>query len=138
MLKPHEITWPDELKPYLTKEQTESNCIFIKRLRRIDNKPIALELTYLPNIGLPDFCSLEFINDSLFETLEKRYLIEIKDVEEDIRAIKPCDEAIKYLKIKKNDPLLSINFKFLTNRSELSIYSTIYCDTSRYSVGNII
>ncbi|NJK94913.1 MAG: GntR family transcriptional regulator [Bacteroidales bacterium] len=55
LLKPHEITWPDELKPYLTKEQTESNCIFIKRLRRIDNKPIALELTYLPNIGLPDF-----------------------------------------------------------------------------------
>lgn len=110
----------------------------MKRIRKIDSDPIVLELTYLPDIGLPDFCSTAFINDSLFETLKKKYLIEIQSVEEDIRAVKPCDEAIRYLGLKKTDPLLQINFKFSCNRTELNIYSIIYCDTQKFSVGNLL
>lgn len=138
LLKPQITKWPEDFFFNITSEQKEAGCIFMKRLRIVDGEPVALEITYLPNIGLPDFCSAPFINDSLFETLQKRYLIEIKDVEEDIRAIKPCEEAIQYLKIKKTDPLLCINFKFNCNRSELNIYSTLYCDTQKFSVGNTI
>lgn len=136
ILKPHYAAWPKPFAYNLSKEMEDAGCIFMKRLRSINGEPILLELTYLPNIGLPDFCFNPFINDSLFETLSKRYLIEIKDVEQDIRAIKPCDEAIKYLKIKKSDPLLCLNLKYATNRLELNIYSTLYCDTQKYSVGN--
>ena len=138
ILKPFKTSWPEPFFYNLTSEQKEAGCIFMERIRSIDNNPVILELTYLPDIGLPDFCSIQFINDSLFETLKKKYLIEIIDVEEDIRAINPCDEAIKYLGLKKSDPLLQVNFKFICSRTELNIYSTLYCDTQQYSVGNII
>jgi DNA-binding GntR family transcriptional regulator len=136
--KPHLTTWPESLIYRISKEEKIAGCIAMKRLRSINGEPLMLELTYLPNLGLPDFCFLPFTHDSLFETLNKRYLIEIKSVDQDIRAIKPCEESIRYLQIKKNDPLLCIHLKFSTNRSELNIYSTVYCDTRNYSVGNII
>jgi GntR family transcriptional regulator/GntR family frlABCD operon transcriptional regulator len=109
--KPVRTDWPDPFFFTLTEEQKESGCIFMKRIRKIDGKPIVLELTYLPDIGLPDFCSTPFVNDSLFETLKKNYLIETTHVEEQIRAVKPCDEAITYLGLKKSEPLLQIQNK---------------------------
>jgi GntR family transcriptional regulator/GntR family frlABCD operon transcriptional regulator len=135
--KPYITHWPKSFIFNLTREQEESGCIFMKRLRCVDGKPVILELTYLPNIGLPEFCTTPFINDSLIETLKNRYLIEIKEVEEDIRAIKPCAEAIQYLKVKKNDPLLSVQFKYHLSRAELNIFSTLYCNTQKFSVGTI-
>lgn len=138
LLKPHITEWPSSFGFGLSVEQEEAGCIFMKRLRSIDGEPVVLEITYLPNIGLPDFCATPFINDSLFETLKNRYLIEIIDVEQDIRAIKPCEEAIEYLNIKKNDPLLCINLKFKVSRAELNIFSVLYCNTQKFSVGNII
>lgn len=137
ILKPHRTVWPSPFFYDITKEQIDAGCIFMKRIRKVDGKPVVLELTYLPDIGLPDFCTTPFVNDSLSETLKKKYLIEIINVEEDIRAVKPCDEAISYLEIKKTDPLLQINFKFICSRSELNIYSIIYCDTQNFSVGNL-
>lgn len=135
---PYKTNWPDPFFYQLTPEQLEAGCIFMKRRRSIDGVPVILELTYLPDIGLPDFCSRPFVNDSLFETLNKRYLIEIIDFEEDIRAIKPNTDALRYLEVKKNDPILQIKIKFICTRLELNIYSTLYCDTQKFSVGNII
>ncbi len=137
LVKPHKTNWPDPFFYTITKEQAEAGCIFMKRIRKVDGKPVILELTYLPDIGLPDFCTTPFVNDSLTETLKKKYLIEIVNVEEDIRAVKPCEEAISYLEIQRTDPLLQINFKFICTRSELNIYSIIYCDTQNFSVGNL-
>ncbi|HEX3010307.1 MAG TPA: GntR family transcriptional regulator [Bacteroidales bacterium] len=138
ILQPHKTSWPEPFFYELTSEQREAGCIFIKRLRTIDGIPVILELTYIPDIGLPDFCATPFINDSLFETLNKRYLIEVLNVEEDLRAVKPNDEALKYLDFRKSDPMLQINFKFICNRAELNIYSMLYCDTQNCSIGNII
>jgi GntR family transcriptional regulator/GntR family frlABCD operon transcriptional regulator len=137
ILKPHKINWPESFVYEIPSEQLEAGCIFMKRIKKIDEKPVILELTYLPDIGLPDFCATTFINDSLTETLKNKYLIEFINVEEDIRAVKPCDEAIRYLEIKRTDPLLQINFKFTCNRSELNVYSIIYCDTQNFSVGKL-
>lgn len=138
ILKPHKTNWPVEFFCNIPAEQRDAGCIFMKRIRLVDEQPIILELTYLPDIGLPDFCSVPFVNDSLSETLKKRYLIELLNVEEEIRAVKPCDEAIKYLKMKKNDPMLQINFKFTCSRAELNIYSIIYCDTQRFPISNLL
>lgn len=136
--KPHWTEWPELFFFELTHEQKESGAIYMKRLRLINQAPVILELTYIPNIGLPDFCFQPFINDSLFETLQKRYLIEIKNVEQDITAVKAQNEWIPLLNLKKNDPVLCIRLKFNTNRAELSIFSTLYCNTQQYSVGNIV
>ncbi len=108
----------------------------MKRLRCVENEPVMLESTYISNVGLPGFCTRPFVKGSLFETLNVNYAIEIIRVDEDLRSVLCDEEDARHLQIKAGSPLLHIYLKFYTNREHLNIYSSLLCNTDKYSIGN--
>jgi len=139
MIAPPVITsWPDTFFYNIDEIKEKAACIYLKRLRCVIDEPVMLETTYIPNIGLPEFCSEPFVNGSLFETLNVNYHIEINDVEQDLRAVPADKEAAKYFNVPENTPILHIFLKFSTDKQHISIYSSLLCNTANYSIGNIL
>lgn len=128
--------WDKNFFYTLNSKEESSGCIFLIRLRFVEKTPVMLEKTYIPNIDLPNFCEKEFVNGSLFETLLIHYNIEIINVDQDIKAILSTKEESDQLKIKKGTPLLHIYRKYSTNRDNFNLYSSLFCNTNDFSIGN--
>jgi DNA-binding GntR family transcriptional regulator len=135
--KPHYVDWDNEFVFTLSAIEKQARCITMKRLRYIGYDPVMLEETWLPDIGLPGFIKKEFIHNSLFETLNKRYLLEIKSVDQEIRAAVADKSAAKNLYIKKGSPILILQLKFSTSNPDLHVYSRLLCNTEKYPIGNM-
>jgi len=138
LIKPSLKSWPEPFIYSLPDHISDDLCIFMKRLRCVDNVPVMLEKTYMPSGPLPRFSKIRFINDSLFDTLQVHYQISVEAVEQDIKAVLADDNITNYLPIENGTPVLQIILKFFTSKLDFNIYSTLYCDTSTYSIGNII
>jgi DNA-binding GntR family transcriptional regulator len=136
--KPKIAAWDESFFYPINDLEQKAGCIYIKRLRCVENEPVMLETTYIPNLNLPKFCSRPFVNGSLFETLNINYSIEITRVEQDLRSVLADPESAGYLGIKEGSPLLLIYLKFHTNREHLSVYSSLLCNTDKYSIGNAL
>ncbi len=132
--EPQIIPWPDNFMFGLSGLEIESGCIYMTRLRLLDNKPVFYDISYIPAINLPRFTARTFRNRSLFDILRKAYQVEIKGGEQRIRATKADSEISGHLKINTGHPVLHMERKMVTNRPELNIYSSIYCNTSEYSI----
>jgi DNA-binding GntR family transcriptional regulator len=116
--------------------EQKAGCIYMKRLRCVENEPVMLESTYVSNVGLSGLCMRPLIKGSLFETLNVNYAIEIIRVDEDLRSVLCDEDTARHLQIKSGSPLLHIYLKFYTNREHLNIYSSLLCNTAKYSIGN--
>ena len=134
--KPKIKPWEKDFFYPVSAKEKQVGCIFLKRLRCVELDPVMLESTYIADMNLPDFCVNPFVNGSLFETLNKNYQIEITRVEQDLRAVIATDEECHLLKIPQGSPLLHILLKFHTNRPYLCVYSSLLCNTEKFSIGN--
>ncbi len=132
--KPRIIPWPESFFFGLSDLETESGCIYMTRLRLLDDNPIFYDISYIPAINLPRFTARNFSNRSLFDILRNAYQVEIKGGEQRIRAIRAESEIGSYLRIKHGHPVLHMDRKMETNRPELNIYSSLYCNTTEYSI----
>jgi DNA-binding GntR family transcriptional regulator len=130
--------WDESFFYPIEDPEMKSGCIYLKRLRCVEKEAVMLEKTYLPNMNLPGFCSRPFVNGSLFETLNVNYSIEITRVEQDLRAVPADEEVAAYLRIYPGSPLLLIYLKFHTSRPPMAVYSSLWCNTDKYSIGNIL
>jgi DNA-binding GntR family transcriptional regulator len=131
---PKVIKWEEPFFYELTQPEKESGCIKLERIRLVNNIPVFYDITYLPNINLPRFCSRKFDNRSLFEILRKQYQIEVTGGKQRISAI-PADASIsKYLKIAKGKPVLHLERKIETNRNNFCFYSVLYCNTEGFAL----
>ena len=134
IVKPVLISWPDEFMFPLTDLEKESGCIYMERVRLLEDNPIFYDISYIANINLPRITARQFENRSLFQILRDHYRIEIKAGDQRIKAI-PADSKIsKFLKIKKDQPVLHLERKMETNYPVLFLYSSIYCNTEKYSI----
>lgn len=138
LIKPKVKAWPSTFSHQLHKKEKEGQCIYLKRLRCVENDPVMLEKTYLPAHKIPEFCGMDFHNGSLFDTLHLQYNIQIMEVEQDIRAISADESICNYLPLTAGEPILQIVLKFTTSEEDFHVYSTLYCDTSKYSIGNFL
>jgi DNA-binding GntR family transcriptional regulator len=134
--KPYITRWEEAFCFPIDDLEMKAGCIYLKRLRCVEAEAVMLETTFVPNMNLPGFCSKPFVKGSLFETLSVNYSIEINKVEQDLRAVLADKEVAAHLKIKAGSPLLQIFLKFYTNRDHMSVYSSLLCNTTRYSIGN--
>jgi len=116
--------------------EQKAGCIYVKRLRCVENDPVMLESTYISNVNLSRFCTKPLVKASLFETLNVNYAIEITRVEEDLRSVLCDEDTARHLRISAGSPLLHVFLKFYTNREHLNIYSSLLCNTDKYSIGN--
>jgi len=130
VLKP----WPHDFMFTLSELETESGCIHIERVRLLENAPLFYEISYIANINLPRITSRQFENRSLLKVLREHYRIEIKGGEQRIKAIPASAKIRRFLHLNKGQPVLHLERKMETNNPGLFLYSSIYCNTEKYSI----
>lgn len=132
--KPVIKTWPDVFPFELSDLEKELGCIYMERLRYVDETPVFYDINHLPNIYLPRITNRSFENKSLFEILRKNYQIEILGGEQQLKAQLPDTKIKKLLRLKKGQPVLHIERKLTTNKEGFNIYSTIYFNSEKHSI----
>jgi len=132
--KPRVIPWPDDFMFPLNEIIQKSGCIYLERLRLVNDIPVFYDLNFLPDINLPRFCNRKFDDQSLFEILRKVYQIEVKNGEQRIRAIQADETICSYLKIKPGHPVLHLQRRLNTNRPGFYFFSSIYCNTEEHAL----
>jgi len=134
IVKPVIIPWSDNFMFPLSDLEKESGCIYMERLRLLDNVPIFYDISYIANVNLPRITSRQFENRSLFKILREHYHIEIKGGEQRIKAVPASSEISDFLQLKRGSPILHLERKMITNVNGLFLYSSIYCSTGKYSI----
>jgi DNA-binding GntR family transcriptional regulator len=131
---PEIIQWPEKFIFDLSPLELESGCLFLERVRLVNETPLFYDISYIPNVNLPRFCSRTFENKSLFEILRKGYSIEIKGGIQRLKALSAEGNIIDLLKVKKGKPILYIERKLETSRPNFFVYSMLYCNTETHSL----
>ncbi len=134
IVKPVIVPWGDDFMFPLTGLEKESGCLYMERLRLLDDFPIFYDISYIANINLPRITSRKFENRSLFRILRDHYQIEIKGGEQRIKAIPASQKISRYLQLSTGEPVLHLERKMETNNPELFLYSSIFCNTKKYSI----
>ena len=134
IVKPNIRSWEQAFDYEITGKEKSMGCIYMERLRLINDMPVFYDITMIPNLNLPRFTSRTFEDRSLFEILRKNYQIQVKGGEQKILAITADQRIQEHFKVKKNHPILRLDRKMETNRVGFSFFSQIYCNTSDYSL----
>lgn len=134
IVKPVIIPWKDDFMFPLSDLERESGCVYMERLRLLDDVPIFYDISFIANINLPRITSRKFENQSLFRILRDPYQIEIRGGEQRIKAIPASPRISRFLNMKKGDPVLHLERKMETNTPGLFLYSSIFCNTEKYSI----
>jgi DNA-binding GntR family transcriptional regulator len=132
--KPVIMQWPDDFMFPLNDEFRQSGCIYLERLRMVNDVPVFYDLNYLPNINLPRFCNRGFEDQSLFDLLRRVYQIEVKSGEQRIRAIRANSNIHDFLNVPFGHPVLNLQRKLITNRPGFYFFSSIYCNTEEHAL----
>jgi DNA-binding GntR family transcriptional regulator len=134
IVKPRIIQWPDDFMFSLSELEKESGCIYMERLRLLEESPIFYDISYIANINLPRITSRNFVNRSLFQILRDNFGVEIKGGDQRIKAIPASEKIRRFLCLKKGQPVLHLERKMETNKPGLFLYSSIFCNTGKYSI----
>lgn len=132
--RPILLDWEEVFYWPISDEEITAKCIYLKRVRMSGEKPIMMEKTYLANMNLPNFCTEEFINKSLFDTLIVNHDIEMTGVVQKFRAIPANVELADSLQLNVGDPVLEIIRKLTTNKEGFFVYSFAYCNTDDFTI----
>jgi len=134
IVKPHTTNWPEPFPFHLSDHEIRAGCICMERLRRITDKAIFYERTYLPASYFPRFTQRNMENRSLFEVLRKGYHVEIKGGEQLIRSIPADNQISEYFSVSQGHPVLYLERKFIITIPDVFIYSLLYCNTEEYAL----
>ena len=132
--KPVIKSWPPEFPFELSETEREAGCVYMERLRYVDNEPLFYDINHLPNLYIPRLTRHSFENKSLFEILRKHYGIEIKGGEQKLKAILPDDKIRDLLCLQQGQPVLYMERKLNTNTEGYSIYSTIWFNSEKHAI----
>jgi len=132
--KPVIKTWPENFPFELSDLEKESGCVYMERLRYVEEVPVFYDINHLPNIYLPRITNRSFENKSLFEILRKNYQIEVLGGEQKLKAIKADKSIQKILQLRSGQPVLHIERKLTTNKEGFNIYSTIYFNSEKHAI----
>ncbi|RIJ50122.1 GntR family transcriptional regulator [Maribellus luteus] len=132
--KPAVQAWPEDFPFELSELEQESGCIYMERLRYVEEEPVFYDINHLPNIYLPRIAQRSFENKSLFEILRQNYQIEIIGGEQKLKAVKPTVKIGQLLHLKPGQPVLYMERKLTTNKENFHIYSTIYFNSEKHAI----
>ena len=132
IVKPEIRSWSEAFSFSLSRIEQESGCIYLERLRLVNNKPVFFDITMIPNINLPRFIGRNMENKSLFDILRKNYRLEVKGGEQRILAITADERLQKYFGVPAGHPVVQLNRKIETNRMGFHIYSQVFCNTDEF------
>jgi DNA-binding GntR family transcriptional regulator len=132
VIKPEIRSWSEAFSFSLSRVERESGCIYMERLRLVNNKPVFYDITMIPNINFPRFTGRNMENKSLFDVLRKNYRLEVKGGEQRILAITANEQLQKYFGVSPGHPVVQLNRKIETNREGIYIYSQVFCNTDEF------
>lgn len=132
--KPVAKMWPEIFAFELSEAERDLGCIYMERLRFVEDVPVFYDINHLPNIYVPRITARSFENKSLFEILRQEYQIQILGGEQKLKAIKADAKISELLKVQEGQPVLYIERKLTTNKAGFSIYSTIYFNSEKHSI----
>jgi len=135
--KPYKVGWDSKFFYPLSPKEIEKGAICIERLRSVNGHPVMLEYTYVPDNGISLTSERDFINNSLFETLRVKMGIDIRKAEQELIATGATKEVAAVFDIKPGTPVLHVYRKYHTSRPRFFVYSSFYCYTGKYSIGNL-
>jgi DNA-binding GntR family transcriptional regulator len=133
---PVAVAWPERFFYTLSEDELQAGCVVFERVRFVNEEPVMIEYTYLPNTALADFCETPFLDGSLFKTLSLNYQIEITNIEQDVRAVSADEVTAFLLKVRPLTPLVQIYRRYHTSRPGYFLYSHLYCNTEQYTISN--
>ena len=132
--KPVITSWPDDFPFELAELEEEAGCVYMERLRYVDNEPVFYDVNHLPNVFLQRITQRSFEDKSLFEILRKHYQIEVIGGEQNLKAVKPTVKLRQLLKLKPGQPVLYMERKLYTNKEGFNIYSIIYFNSEKHAI----
>ena len=132
IVKPEVRTWTGAFTFSLTEQEKDLGCIYLERLRYVNDNPVFYDITMIPNLNLPRFTSRSFENKSLFDILRKHYQIQIIGGEQQIMAHSADKTLQKFFRVPRDHPVLQLNRRMETNRVDFYVYSQVFCNTDDY------
>ncbi len=126
--------WEEDFAFEITEAVREQGCIYMERLRFVDDKPLFYDINHIPDLDLPGFTGLSFENRSLFDTLRTHYQIQVTGGEQRLKAIRAPEQIASILKIRKGCPVLFLERKLNTSRENFHIFSTIWFNSAKHSI----
>ena len=132
--KPVIRNWSEPFPFELSELEKESGCVYLERLRYVEDEPVFYDINHLPNINLPRLTNRSFENKSLFEMLRQHYQVEITGGEQKLKAILPDEKIKQLLQMKSGQPVLYIERKLTTNKEGFNIYSTIFFNSEKHAI----
>ena len=128
--------WPQDFFYPLAEEELSRGVYYLYRLRYVNQQPVMLEHTYIPDLELTGFGDLSLVNGSLFSTLALHYQIEITSMDQEVRAVKANDVIAGHLHIDIGEPILHAHRKYGTSKDGYFIYSSLFFNTETYAIGS--
>jgi DNA-binding GntR family transcriptional regulator len=135
--KPFKINWGQDFFYPLSPDELSKGATCLERLRSVDGSPVMLEYTYVPGGVVTLSSEKDFVNNSLFETLLVNFGIEIRKAEQELIATGATKEIAKVFNISPNTPVLHVYRRYHTNKPGFYVYSSFYCFTGKFSIGNL-
>ncbi len=132
VVRPEIREWDEAFGFPLTDAERAAGCIYFERLRVMDYAPVLLDITMLPNVGIPDFTEIDMEDRSLFEILRSQYGISVTGGNQQLLAIGADRQLSTLLRTRPGHPMLQLNRRIETDREGFSIYSRIFCVTGKY------
>lgn len=110
--------------------------IEIERLRFVQDEPIVLVTTYLPESLCPELVDVDLERQSLYAFLEDRYGLVIARGRRTVQAVPANEYEAKHLQVSKGAPLILLNsVSYLEGGTPLEYYHAIHRgDRSQFEV----
>ena len=134
--KPYVGQWNTEILSKLENEDLYEQCLCFERVRYVGDAPVMVGKNWFAGVALPNFLETNFVEESFFKTLSKKYQIEVTGSSSELRAEYSTKRIARLLQINENDPVLHISLKFKTSHPKLTVYAELYCNTQKFPVGN--
>jgi DNA-binding GntR family transcriptional regulator len=134
IVKPEIRPWKEAFGFQISDTEKDAGCIYLERLRLVNNRPVFFDITMLPNINFPRFTKRNLENASLFNVLRSGYQLEMKGGEQRLFAIKADKRLVDFFDVKPGHPVLQLDRKIETNRIGIHVYSQVFCNTQEYAL----
>ena len=130
-----EISPPEPMRQEMALEKG-ATVIKVKRLRFVNEEPVAILSSYLPKDLVPDLARVKFRSNSLYKTLEEIYHLTLSEGDEIIEAGSIRGKDADLLRIRKASPVLVVRrLTYLDNSRVIEKLTALYrSDKFKYQV----
>ena len=132
LTKPYLCTYPKELLFYPADEAPDAMYYCLDRLRAANGTPVFYEKLILPNRYLPNLSRQRLENRSFFDLLRTKYGLVVTGGEQKIQALAADQSIAGQLKIEPGSPVLRLEKRIDTNKSDFSFYSLLFARTDQF------